>query len=509
MGRYFSGQMEAYRKQLLGLAFMLGWVYFSFFSCGLVPVIRVLRSSERYWMWTGLLLAVASVVIVLLSVRRPLAQSRAFGVLAALFASGGTVVIWASFFSETLYQPLSAAGGMLAGVGFAMMAQVWGNRMSRHDEAAIEFAAPASFIVAFCLYFLLLALKGPLSMIADALFPVLSMVLAFRKDGRTEQQGEGSGEGAAGAGTAAGAAEGGLRLGCGGLVRGLAGIATLCLLSGLLWSQFAYFRLLATPDAVGDRFLHYLVPFSLSFILSIAVLLSCIKLSRYLNFTLMFRWALPFMLLSYALLYLNYDDPLVRIAAYAMNFVGMFGVQFSLWVAAPKYVRRTGIPSYLLFGSMLAAEGVGIFAGAGYGLSVIDGVTAQNVMNESLLFFVGLLFVTMVVGFNPNWAFSRLGRQWPKPVPQSVTADVAGDAALADDIDALFEQQAEELRETYGLSQRETEVAALLLAGRSRPYIRDELVISLNTVHSHVSSIYTKCGVHSQQEFMDLLRPLS
>ena len=57
----------------------------------------------------------------------------------------------------------------------------------------------------------------------------------------------------------------------------------------------------------------------------------------------------------------------------------------------------------------------------------------------------------------------------------------------------------------YGLSSRETEVAALLLAGRSRPYIRDELVISLNTVHSHVSNIYAKCGVHSQREFMDLL----
>ena len=83
----------------------------------------------------------------------------------------------------------------------------------------------------------------------------------------------------------------------------------------------------------------------------------------------------------------------------------------------------------------------------------------------------------------------------------------ADSTSTADDISALFAQQAEELRATYGLSNRETEVAELLLAGRSRPYIRDELIISLNTVHAHARNIYAKCGVHSQQEFMDLLRP--
>lgn len=50
----------------------------------------------------------------------------------------------------------------------------------------------------------------------------------------------------------------------------------------------------------------------------------------------------------------------------------------------------------------------------------------------------------------------------------------------------------------------EAQIAALLLESRSRPYIRDELVISLNTVHTHARSIYSKCGVHSQREFMEL-----
>ena len=62
------------------------------------------------------------------------------------------------------------------------------------------------------------------------------------------------------------------------------------------------------------------------------------------------------------------------------------------------------------------------------------------------------------------------------------------------------------MQHEFGLTKRETEIAAMLLAGRSRPYIRDELIISLNTVHTHAKNILAKCGVHSQQELMDLAR---
>lgn len=77
--------------------------------------------------------------------------------------------------------------------------------------------------------------------------------------------------------------------------------------------------------------------------------------------------------------------------------------------------------------------------------------------------------------------------------------------SAGEELASIFEKTAEELRSRYGLTERETQIAALLLAGRSRPFIRDELVISLNTVHAHARNIYSKCGVHSQQEFMDFV----
>lgn len=39
--------------------------------------------------------------------------------------------------------------------------------------------------------------------------------------------------------------------------------------------------------------------------------------------------------------------------------------------------------------------------------------------------------------------------------------------------------------------------------GRSQPYIREELMLSKNTVSSHVQHIYVKLGVHSKQELID------
>ena len=77
--------------------------------------------------------------------------------------------------------------------------------------------------------------------------------------------------------------------------------------------------------------------------------------------------------------------------------------------------------------------------------------------------------------------------------------------SAGEELASIFEKTAEELQLRYGLTERETQIAALLLSGRSRPFIRDELVISLNTVHAHARNIYSKCGVHSQQEFMDFV----
>ena len=61
------------------------------------------------------------------------------------------------------------------------------------------------------------------------------------------------------------------------------------------------------------------------------------------------------------------------------------------------------------------------------------------------------------------------------------------------------------LPKARGLSARETEVLALVLKGRDLPYIAEKLVVSKNTVRTHMRNIYAKLGVHSKQEVIDLV----
>ena len=46
---------------------------------------------------------------------------------------------------------------------------------------------------------------------------------------------------------------------------------------------------------------------------------------------------------------------------------------------------------------------------------------------------------------------------------------------------------------------------SLLAHGRNAAYIQEKLVLSRNTVKTHVQNIYAKLGVHSQQELIDVV----
>lgn len=57
----------------------------------------------------------------------------------------------------------------------------------------------------------------------------------------------------------------------------------------------------------------------------------------------------------------------------------------------------------------------------------------------------------------------------------------------------------------YGLSARELEVMHLYAQGRSANWIAEKLVISSNTVRTHLRAVYGKLDVHSRQELLDFI----
>ena len=68
----------------------------------------------------------------------------------------------------------------------------------------------------------------------------------------------------------------------------------------------------------------------------------------------------------------------------------------------------------------------------------------------------------------------------------------------------VISQDVRLLAARYFLTEREEEVLDLLVAGRSVPYISEKLMVSANTVKTHVRHIYAKLDVHNRQELLDV-----
>lgn len=93
------------------------------------------------------------------------------------------------------------------------------------------------------------------------------------------------------------------------------------------------------------------------------------------------------------------------------------------------------------------------------------------------------------------------------PIPLPTETEAAKfehpDASTGPDPDYLDRQSAR-LAQDFALTEREAEVFRLLARGRNVPFIEEELVISRNTIKTHIKHIYQKMNLHSQQELIDM-----
>lgn len=173
--------------------------------------------------------------------------------------------------------------------------------------------------------------------------------------------------------------------------------------------------------------------------------------------------------------------------------------------------RRFAVPSVWSLGILRAILIAGTEAG-----SLSMGLLENTALNASHA--VQIAFLTTAVALAVAallWTQDRkpddLSPLWSDEEERVADAPQDGKPASTDSrrdseiIKQEILQRCAELSEEFQLSKREAEVLGYLALGWSAPRIENELVISTNTVKTHVRHIYSKLGIHSRDELKMLV----
>ena len=170
--------------------------------------------------------------------------------------------------------------------------------------------------------------------------------------------------------------------------------------------------------------------------------------------------------------------------------LGAFGVYDLFWWSILGEMLDLHKNPAKIFGIGLSANVFGVLLGGLIGNAITSSNT-QN-FNPSLLALV-VVFVTLVL---------------LPPLHKSLSSLLKGHAYLSEFSDLSSQEQTNHIDRAAklgNLSERERQVSSLLLQGKTYKTIARELAISENTVKYYVKNIYSKFGIQSRAELIDIM----
>lgn len=140
---------------------------------------------------------------------------------------------------------------------------------------------------------------------------------------------------------------------------------------------------------------------------------------------------------------------------------------------------------------------------------VLADMLSANLLNADIAGESKMLVATFLLVYLLTCAafalYNALTRRKRRVAPEEAIAPEAQTPVTAETTAAQQgpdKSPAELVSDAHNLSQREREVLVLIMRGRNVPAIAEELVLSRNTVQTHVRHIYEQLGVHSRQELV-------
>lgn len=228
---------------------------------------------------------------------------------------------------------------------------------------------------------------------------------------------------------------------------------------------------------------------------ALAVYLLVSRFGEKLDFSLLWKMAMPLMIVSLAPLdgvvagwstiadfcaLASYTILLLLIMAIMSNLSYRYGV-CALWIFAIERAIR------------MASSQTGRLVGE----NIVNSTAFPDFIQPiALVVMAGSLIAVMCIFFSEKHVTSQWGVVLKHPI--------------ADDLELYMEKnrlgiKCKELADDHGLTARESEILLLIARGRHLSQIAGELNISNNTVKTHTRHIYAKLAVNSRRALMALL----
>ncbi len=152
-------------------------------------------------------------------------------------------------------------------------------------------------------------------------------------------------------------------------------------------------------------------------------------------------------------------------------------------------------------------------------IAVYSGASALLVMlmsRTAALSFVFVIIVAYLVFAAVTSRGIRGGGAWQTEGLEGTAAEAgtsgqqpavtaADEAAPEDALNTAVSLTCDRLIDEYRLSPREAQILPMVIEGRSRAYISEQLNLSDSTVKTHISHIYGKCSVTGRQGLVELV----
>lgn len=398
---------------------------------------------------------------------------------AGILLASGMALGWLSAFApEESRSALLAIGGVLGGLGDAGLSLAWDRYFAEGSLEGARRRMPVGLAVGAALYFVVVALPGALAALVLVALPLGAAFCLHRACKEEAKEGVARRP----------QADVPMPRSRGRAVILLAPVLLCAVICGIVFGLIGQIALTA-PFSRGAE--HLFTPMGAAG----AGLIACVlafAVRRKVTFDNVYVGV--FAVVSLGLLLLPFAEPNYAVLLNAFVSPAHFLTTMYYLYYAVEVIQAERVPAYAVYGisrgilcfsTLLAVFlSVSVYVRSQFG-------TVQLMLIAFLsayLFAMGLVLIMRKRIQNPAEGKGTSGREVPieaRATERSLEALVRGFA------------------ETHDFSKRESEVFALLAAGRTHTYIAQEINLAPSTVKGYIQSIYRKCSVHGRQELID------